>query len=82
MGVRNESEPRPKWPGIPTTASSLAESILAGQGGGAQFLDPSGVRPDARRARVQASKCWSQAMDGILGTDRQVSVARPRSRVA
>jgi hypothetical protein len=27
-----------------------------------------GSRPHARRARVQASKCWSQALDRILGT--------------
>jgi hypothetical protein len=26
--------------------------------------------PDARPAGVQSSKCRSQAMDGILGTDR------------
>jgi prevent-host-death family protein len=32
----------------------------------------------ARRARVQASKGWSQAMDGILGTDRPP----PGSRIA
>lgn len=34
-----------------------------------------GSLPDARRARVQASKCCSQAVDGILGTDTLIRLA-------